>query len=100
MVFGLLLAYWRFGDGLVNWKVRLGLRLIGRLVLTCFELLETGTNFDSIPAGRFLLQVEQLWLRRSWVLGLILGLGFGSWVLGLRLGVGFGLGLGLDTVGA
>ena len=67
---GLLLAYWRFGDGLVNWKVRLGLRLIGRLVLTCFELLETGTNFDSIPAGRFLLQVEQRWLRRSWVLGL------------------------------
>ena len=55
---GLLLAYWRFGDGLVNWRVRLGLRLIGRLVLTCFELLETGTDFDSIPAGRFLLQVD------------------------------------------
>ena len=42
----LLLAYWRFVDGLVNWRLRLGLRLIGRLVLTCFELLETETNFD------------------------------------------------------
>ena len=95
-----LVTYWRFGDGLVSWRVRLGLRLVGRLVLTCFELLETGTNFDSIPAGRFLLQVEQLWLRRSWVLGLRLGLGFSSWVLGLGLGLGFGLGLGLGTVGA
>ena len=42
----LLLAYWRFVDGLVNWRLRLGLRLIGRLVLSCFELLETETNFD------------------------------------------------------
>ena len=43
---GLLLAYWRFGDRLVNWRLRLGLRLIGRLVLSCFDLLEIETNFD------------------------------------------------------
>ena len=76
---GLLLAYWRFGDGLVSWRVRLGLRLVGRLVLTCFELLETGTDFNSIPAGRFLLQVRQLrWRLR---LGLLIGaqLVFGYW---------------------
>ena len=43
---GLLLAYWRFGDGLVSWRLKLDLRLVGGLVLTCFDLLETETNFD------------------------------------------------------
>ena len=67
----LLLAYWRFVDGLVNWRLRLGLRFIGWLVLTCFDSLEAETDFDSIPASGLLLRVRQLCWRLR--LGLLIG---------------------------
>ena len=69
------------GDGLVDWRLRLDLRLVGGLVLACFDLLGAETGLDSIAAGRFLLLVGQLWLGRLG-LGLFIGarLVFAYWM--------------------